>query len=248
MKCVVVQVALDGLGHDGREFVDERACPDLRGRALPRFGQTHWESASAPSLHSRRPARVADRGANDSRVVLVSPLVWLWSRRSAQRARSRGPVEAHGDRADSEQPRWTATSLTIAEMEEDPSVVLGRVRAVWKETAASLLPELQPVGYEILGTLVQVGEAKASALADMRETDGSVVSRQLRTLEEAGFVVSRADPKDCRARVLSETPVAIERVRAVRYQQQDRLRDILRSQPESEVRAFAAMLRVIGEA
>jgi len=104
-------------------------------------------------------------------------------------------------------------------------------------SAASLLPDLQPVGYKILGTLVRLGEAKASALADVLETDRSVVSRQLRMLEDAGLIVSRADAKDGRARVLSAAPAAIERVKAVRSQQQARLRDILRNQPEPEVHA-----------
>lgn len=137
---------------------------------------------------------------------------------------------------------------TIAEVEEQLSVLFSRVRSVWKEAAASIHPELQPVGYKILATLVRLGEANASALADVLKTDKSVVSRQVRMLEEAGLVVSRADATDGRARVLSAAPEAVERMRSVRSQQQDRLRDILRNQPEHEVRAFAAMLRAISEA
>jgi len=136
---------------------------------------------------------------------------------------------------------------TLDEVEEYLGVIVGRVRAVWKEAAASIHPDLQPVGYKILSTLVRLGEANAYALAEVLETDKSVVSRQVRMLEEAGLVVSRADAKDGRARVLSPTPAAVKLVRAVRTRQQDRLRSTLRSQPAAEVRAFAEMLRIISE-
>jgi len=133
----------------------------------------------------------------------------------------------------------------IAEVEEQLSFLFNRVRVTFKENAARIHPELSPVGYKILSSIVRLGETNASALADSLETDKAVVSRQLRMLEEAGLVESRADAKDGRARVLSATPEAVDRVRAVRGQQQDRLRGLLRSRPEHEVREFAAMLHLI---
>ena len=133
----------------------------------------------------------------------------------------------------------------IAEVEEQLSFLFNRVRVTFKENAARIHPELRPVGYKILSTIVRLGETNASVLADMLETDKAVVSRQVRMLEESGLVVSRSDAKDGRARVLSATPAAIERITAVRAEQQDRLRGLLRSRPEHEVRDFAAMLHLI---
>lgn len=133
----------------------------------------------------------------------------------------------------------------IAQVEEQLSVLFSRARLLFKENAARIHPELRPVGYKILSTIVRLGETNASVLADMLETDKAVVSRQVRMLEEADLVVSRSDAKDGRARVLSATPAAIERITAVRAEQQDRLRGLLRSRPEHEVRDFAAMLHLI---
>ncbi len=135
----------------------------------------------------------------------------------------------------------------IAEVEDQLSVLFGRARLVWKEAAARIDPDLRPVAYKILSTIVRLGETNAFVLADTLETDKSVVSRQVRVLEELGLVVSRADDNDRRARVLSPTPLAIEKVMSSRAHQQDRLRNLLRSRPEDEVRAFAAMLRLISE-
>lgn len=135
----------------------------------------------------------------------------------------------------------------IANVEEQLGVVFGRARMIWKDAAAQIHPELQPVGYKILGIIVRLGETNAGVIADLLETDKSVISRQVRMLEEAGLVLTRVDEKDGRARVLSATAAATDRVQAVRSQQQNRLRDRLRTRPEHDVRAFAAMLKLISE-
>jgi len=144
--------------------------------------------------------------------------------------------EAHGE-----------TDQAIADVEEQLGLLFGRARAVWKDSAAQIHPELQPVGYKLLSTIVRLGETNAYALTQLLETDKSVVSRQVRVLEDLGFVTSRADENDGRARVLTPTADAIEKVRAVRSGQQERLRQVLRSQPVHDLRAFVDMLQLIGE-
>jgi DNA-binding MarR family transcriptional regulator len=133
----------------------------------------------------------------------------------------------------------------IADVEEHLSMLFGRARSQVKDSAARIHPDLQPVGYKLLGTIVRLGETNASALAQTLETDKSIVSRQVKMLEDAGLVESRADESDGRARVLVATPMAVEKVRAVRSSQQERLRELLRSQPVDEVRAFAHMLQIV---
>lgn len=136
----------------------------------------------------------------------------------------------------------------IVEVEEQLSLVFRRARAIWKDAASQVHPELQPVGYKILGTIARLGETNAHALAELFDTDKSVVSRQVRMLEEAGLIVSRPDEKDGRARVLSPTARANERIQAARAQQHNRLREVLSTLPEAEVRAFARMLALLNSA
>ena len=133
----------------------------------------------------------------------------------------------------------------IADVEEQLGLLFGRVRALWKDSAAQIHPELQPVGYKILSSIVRQGETNAYVLAQLLDTDKSVVSRQVKMLEDAGLVESREDPRDRRARVLTATPDAIDKVRELRARQQERLRDLLRTRPIDDVRAFASMLRLI---
>ena len=135
----------------------------------------------------------------------------------------------------------------IADAEDALSVLFSRVRLVYKNAAVQIHPELRPMGYKILSTIVRLGETSASALAEALETDKAVVSRQVRVLEEAGLVLGRVDPSDGRARVLVPTDDAIMRVRSARAAQQERLRALLGSRPQHEVRAFADVLRLIAE-
>ena len=135
----------------------------------------------------------------------------------------------------------------IAEVEEHFGMLFKRVRASWKEAAMSIHPDLQPAGYKILGAIVRTGETTANALAHTLETDKSVVSRQLRMLEDAGLVTSHPDAQDGRVRILTPTPEAMERMTAAKMKQKDRLRTALRGRPADEVRAFASMLSLLSK-
>ncbi|MFF2370833.1 MarR family winged helix-turn-helix transcriptional regulator [Agromyces sp. NPDC058110] len=145
-----------------------------------------------------------------------------------------------------EAPR--AADEAIADVEQQMSVLFSRARTIWKEAAQQVHPDLQPAAYKLLSTIVRLGTTNAHVLAEMFEMDKSVVSRQLRMLEEFGLVETRPDERDGRVRVLAATPDAIERVDRVRSGNQQRLRDVLIEYPESELRNFAELIRRITEA
>src|SRR4051794_22727469 len=84
----------------------------------------------------------------------------------------------------------------LAEVEEQLGLLFGRARQVAKDAAARVHPDLQPVGYKVLATIVRIGSTNAQAIATVLEVDKSVVSRQVRILEELDLVVSRADDND----------------------------------------------------
>ena len=115
-----------------------------------------------------------------------------------------------------------ATDEEIASVEEQLRLLFVRVRAVWKEAAAAVHPDLQPVGYKILSSIVHRGRMHAGALADALEIDKSVVSRQVKQLEALGLAQSVADPNDGRARFIEATPAAMESIglRGSRMQRQ----------------------------
>jgi len=141
-----------------------------------------------------------------------------------------------------------AVDAAIALVEEQLSVVFTRARQLWKQAAEQIHPDLQPAGYKVLSTIVRLESTNAHVLADLLDMDKSSVSRQVRVLEEAGLVESRPDERDGRLRVLAPTPVAVERVHAVRERHQARVRRVLEDRAPEELVAFAGMLSLIAEA
>ncbi|WP_159603829.1 MarR family winged helix-turn-helix transcriptional regulator [Agromyces humi] len=140
------------------------------------------------------------------------------------------------------------TDEAIADVEEQLSMLFSRIRTVWKESAEQVHPDLQPAGYKLISAITRLGTTNAHVLADMFDMDKSVVSRQIRMLEELGLVETRPDETDGRVRGLVATPNALEAVHGVRDRNQQRLRDVLAGHPESELRSFANLLRSIGDA
>ena len=133
----------------------------------------------------------------------------------------------------------------IADVEDELSMLFSRMRTVWKESAQQVHPDLQPAGYKLLSAITRLGTTNAHVLAETFEMDKSVVSRQIRMLEDLGLVETRTDERDGRVRVLVATPRAFELVQGVRDRNQQRLRDVLVGRPEAELRSFADLLRSI---
>ena len=136
----------------------------------------------------------------------------------------------------------------IADVEDELNMLFSRIRTVWKESAQQVHPDLQPAGYKLLSAITRLGTTNAHVLAETFEMDKSVVSRQIRMLEDLGLVETRIDERDGRVRVLVATPRAFELVQSVRDRNQQRLRDVLVGRPEAELRSFADLLRSIGNA
>ena len=136
----------------------------------------------------------------------------------------------------------------IADVEDELNMLFSRIRTVWKESAQQVHPDLQPAGYKLLSAITRLGTTNAHVLAETFEMDKSVVSRQIRMLEDLGLVETRIDERDGRVRVLVATPKAFELVQGVRDRNQQRLRDVLVGRPEAELRSFADLLRSIGNA
>jgi DNA-binding MarR family transcriptional regulator len=64
--------------------------------------------------------------------------------------------------------------------------------------------------YQALWRIVEDGPLRPTVLAGLLEVDLSVVSRQVRALEDAGLVSRVTDPVDARAALVSATPAGLE--------------------------------------
>ena len=78
--------------------------------------------------------------------------------------------------------------------------------------------------------------------------DKSVVSRQVRMLEELGLLESRADERDGRLRVLTAAPRALEMLAALRADHAERMRSAMIGLTPAEIEVASKVFRVLAEA
>jgi DNA-binding MarR family transcriptional regulator len=92
--------------------------------------------------------------------------------------------------------------------------------------------------YQTLWRIVDEGPMRATALAKQLGVDLSVVSRQLKFLEEVGFVARQPDPQDARAALVTATETgnaALELSRAKRTEVLDEVLDDWPQQDRDEL-------------
>jgi DNA-binding MarR family transcriptional regulator len=146
----------------------------------------------------------------------------------------------------------TAVSVDVdealSEFQANLNLIFARARSLWKESAARIHPDLQPSGYKLLTFIARAGSASAHQLAHSFEMDKSVVSRQVRMLEDMDLLQSRPDDSDGRQRVLTATPAACELLADLRGDHADRLRDVIAGLTPDELHAASKVFRLLTEA
>lgn len=135
----------------------------------------------------------------------------------------------------------------FAEFQGHLNLIFARARSMWKESAARMHPELQPSGYKMLMFIARVGSSNAHEIAERFEMDKSVISRQVRMLEDLGLLESRPDDEDGRQRVLTATPPACSALAEVRADHAGRLRSALAGLTQDEIRTASKVFRLLSE-
>jgi DNA-binding MarR family transcriptional regulator len=138
----------------------------------------------------------------------------------------------------------------------DPTDTIARelvalVRSV-KDLHGIVVPEGGPMlerpAFVMLMRIAEQGPLRPSALADCLFVDLSTVSRQLVTLETAGWVIRERDPDDRRAQLLHVTPEGTRVLQQNHQARREALDDLLASWPEPDRVAFAIQLSRFNEA
>jgi len=135
----------------------------------------------------------------------------------------------------------------LADLQTHLNLIFARTRTLWKESAARIDPELQVGGYKLLTFIDRAGTASAHELADRFEMDKSVISRQVRMLEELGLLESRPDERDGRLRVLTPTAQACSALAALRRDHSIRLREVVEELTPDEIAAASKVFRLLAE-
>ncbi|HHV20572.1 MAG TPA: MarR family transcriptional regulator [Propionibacterium sp.] len=98
------------------------------------------------------------------------------------------------------------------------------------------------VAYWVVHMLVQLGPTRNSELAAACGLDASTVSRQVRSLEEAGMIERCPDPADGRAQLVSLSPEGLRRVAEARNRRLGIVRERLTDWSPDDVITLAGLL------
>ncbi|WP_425841418.1 MarR family winged helix-turn-helix transcriptional regulator [Streptomyces fractus] len=110
----------------------------------------------------------------------------------------------------------TAVDGEFLALERELTVFLRRARASSDEMAREVHPDLESAAYGLLVRLEECGAQRATELAGYIGVGKATMSRQLRALEELGFVDREPDPVDGRAWLVSLTEYGREHFGRVR--------------------------------
>jgi len=111
-----------------------------------------------------------------------------------------------------------------------------------RKAAAAIHPELPPFGLKLLRLLVREGPTHASVAAGLLDVDRSVVSRQVKQLEDLALIALVLDENDGRARYLVVTDLARQRLDEAVGGGRTLLHDALGSWEPDDLHQFAAYI------
>ncbi len=151
-----------------------------------------------------------------------------------------------------------STSTALAD--DDPVLAIDRAlgavaRAIASSRAhekvimrAGLDARIDRAGYMALARIHDHGPLRLSDLATLLGVDLSTVSRQVRTIEDQGLVLRRADPTDGRAAVVESSADGRRALERLRESARARLGEILVDWSDKERQELARSLARFNEA
>ena len=127
-------------------------------------------------------------------------------------------------------------------LERELAVLLRRSRAISRDMARQVHPDLEPEAYSLLVRLDDVGGARPSDLAAYFGIGKPTLSRQVQLLERLGLLTRHDDPSDRRAVVLALSDQGRRQVHEAREARRAQLRDVIADWDEADVEQFATLL------
>lgn len=130
----------------------------------------------------------------------------------------------------------------VLEIDHVFSTIAATARQGIRERAASIHPDLQPLGYNVLWVLAREQALRQIRLAEELHVDKATISRVIQWLEAEGLVVRAQDPQDDRALLVSITDAARAGFVASNTASRHKLRHILSSWEPGEIKILADLL------
>jgi DNA-binding MarR family transcriptional regulator len=135
-----------------------------------------------------------------------------------------------------------ASAVPTPELELQLAITARRLSKPVRLHGPSGFTVLDRPAYQALWRIYDEGPLRPTRLAGLLEVDLSVVSRQVRALEDVGFVQREADPADARAALVSATQAGREAFERTKQQRTEVLDEVLSGWPPEERETFVRLL------
>jgi DNA-binding MarR family transcriptional regulator len=134
------------------------------------------------------------------------------------------------------------TRAAIAGVEEQLGRLVALMGASIRDAATAIDPALQPFGLKLLRLLARCGPIHAGAAAEALMVDKSVISRQVRALEDLKLLELQPDSADGRVRILALTAFGAEELQRARAKDKAMAYSRLSSWPVEDLNQLASLL------
>jgi DNA-binding MarR family transcriptional regulator len=132
--------------------------------------------------------------------------------------------------------------VVVAELEQQLILLSRRFAKPIQLHGPSGFTVLDRPAYLALVRIHDEGPLRITALSGLLDVDLSVASRQVKALEDTGFVQRAPDPADARAALVSATEAGRAALEHVRAQRREVLGEVLATLPERDREALVRLL------
>lgn len=135
-----------------------------------------------------------------------------------------------------------ACGVPTPELDQQLTLLARRLSKPVRLPGQSGFTVLERPAYQALLRIVEEGPLRLTALAKLVAVDLSVVSRQVKALEDVGFVQRAPDPADARAFLVSATDSGANALALARIKRDEILDEVLGAWPAEDRDAFVRLL------
>ncbi len=132
--------------------------------------------------------------------------------------------------------------MPTPELEQQLTLLARRLSKPVRLAGQSGFTVLDRPAYQALLRIVEEGPLRSTALAKLVGVDLSVVSRQVKSLEDVGFVQREPDPLDARAALVSATESGASALAFARVKRSEVLDEVLADWPSEDKDALVRLL------
>ncbi|WP_372699083.1 MarR family winged helix-turn-helix transcriptional regulator [Arthrobacter sp. JSM 101049] len=158
------------------------------------------------------------------------------------------PTQAPADGPADGQPAGAAgLDAAISDVERQFGLLVISARRSIRNRAASIHPDLPPLGYKVLTLLNHSAGRQQVELAEELQADKAMMSRTIKQMAAFGLVTCASDPADGRAKLVSITDAARERYEQSIAESRKLLHGRLSTWGQDEVERFAELLARLNE-